>query len=237
MKKVAIVTGGSRGIGYSIAQNLCNENYFVYIIGKKDRSEKELASFGLKKFCYHSSDVASYSSLKEILTKIIRKHNRVDVLVNSAGITEDKKMNFMTEKSWNDVIKTNLNGTFWTIKIVSKQMIKQRSGVVVNISSATTKKAALGQSNYMSSKAGVEALTRAAALELARYNIRVNSVSPGYIDTEMTDRIDKGKLIDIIPLRRFGKPKDVAELVSFLISKKSSYITGQNFVVDGGLTL
>ena len=144
----------------------------------------------------------------------------------------------MTVNSWNSVVDTNINGVFWAIKCASNYMINNREGVILNISSVASKKAVNGQSNYASSKAGVEALTRVAALELAQYNIRVNSISPGYIDTDMLSNVIGIKeIIDTIPLNRLGRVEDIAELAAFLISEKSGYITGQNFIIDGGVTL
>lgn len=238
MSKVAIVTGGTRGIGYSVAKQLLDLGYIVYIFGTIDRTEEELQSVKYADFNYMRVDVSDYKFVKESFKYIYEKQGRIDVLVNSAGITRDKKINFMTEKAWKDVIEVNLDGTFWTVKQASKYMVKNKGGAIVNISSVVSHKTVIGQINYSSSKAGVEALTRSSALELAKYNIRVNSVSPGYIETDMLSYL--GKIDDIteaIPLNRLGDVQDVSDLVCFLLSDKAKYITGQNFIIDGGLSL
>ncbi|VSW63516.1 3-ketoacyl-ACP reductase [Streptococcus pneumoniae] len=163
---------------------------------------------------------------------------RVDVLVNYAGITRDKKINFMIDKAWKYVIEINLNGTFWTVKQANKYMMKNKGGAIVNISSVLSHKTVVGQINYSSSKAEVEALTRSSVLELAKNNIRVNSISPGYIDTNMLSSLGKiHDIIESIPLNRLGDVQDVSDFVCFLLSDKAKYITGQNFIIDGGLSL
>lgn len=216
MSKVAIVTGGTREIGYSVTKHLLDLGYTVYIFGTIDRTEEELESVKHADFNYM----------------------RVDVLVNYAGITRDKKINFMIDKAWKYVIEINLNGTFWTVKQANKYMMKNKGGAIVNISSVLSHKTVVGQINYSSSKAEVEALTRSSVLELAKNNIRVNSISPGYIDTNMLSSLGKiHDIIESIPLNRLGDVQDVSDFVCFLLSDKAKYITGQNFIIDGGFSL
>lgn len=238
MSKAAIITGGTREIGYSVAKHLLDLGYTVYIFGTIDRTEEELQSVKYADFNYMRVDVSDYKFVKESFKCIYEKQGRIDVLVNYAGITRDKKINFMIEKVWKYVIEINLNGTFWTVKQASKYMIKNKGGAIVNISSVLSHKSVVGQINYSSSKAGVEALTRSSVLELAKNNIRVNSISPGYIDTDMLSSLGKiHDIIESIPLNRLGDVQDVSDFVCFLLSDKAKYITGQNFIIDGGLSL
>ncbi|CIQ04527.1 cylG protein [Streptococcus pneumoniae] len=238
MSKVAIVTGGTRGIGYSVAKQLLDLDYTVYIFGTIDRTEEELQSVKYADFNYMRLNVSDYKFVKESFKCIYEKQGRIDVLVNFAGITRNKKIKFMTEIVWKDVIKVNLDGTFWTVKQTSKYMMKNKGGGIVNISSVVAHKTVIGQINYSSSKAGVETLTRSSALELEKYNIRVNSVSLGCIDTDMLSSLGKiDDIIEVMPLNRLGDVQDVSDFVCFLLSDKAKYITGQNFIIDGGLSL
>ena len=238
MNKVAIVTGGTNGIGYGVATQLHDEGNVVYVFGVTDRTDEELQSEKFANFNYMKVDVSDNNQVKKAFKCIYEKEGKIDILVNSAGITNDKKIGFMTEKAWRDVIEVNLNGTFWTIKQASKFMLKNKDGVIVNLSSVVSHKTVVGQINYSSSKAAIEALTRTAALELSSYNIRVNSVSPGYIETGMLSSLSEvDNVIENIPLKRLGNVQEVSELICFLISDRAKYITGQNFVIDGGLSL
>ena len=161
-------------------------------------------------------NISNYSEVKDNFRKIYENHGRIDILVNSAGIVDDKRISFMTQKSWENVINTNLNGTFWAIKSACKFMVKNKGGVILNISSVVSNKATLGQSNYSSSKAGIEALTRNSALEFAKDNIRVNSISPGYVGTDMLSGVSNlEQIVEKIPLGRIGNVKDVSELALF----------------------
>lgn len=235
-KKIALVTGGVRGIGRAIIEELLNNDYFVYTTYLSDeKSANEIAS-KYDNLKIYQSDVSDFKSSKKLVAKIIEEKGRIDVLVNNAGIAIDKSLLFMTEKAWKDVIDTNLNGTFYFTRLVGKEMIKNKSGNIVNISSIASKFSVHGQGNYSASKAGIEALTRIAAKEYAIDGIRVNSISPGFIETSMTEKLNKDVKGEI-PLRRLGNVKEVATTVIFLISSYSSYITGQNLIVDGGLSL
>ncbi len=236
MDKVAIVTGGVRGIGKAISIELLKEGYIVHVTYSSDDDAAKDLSTQFKNVFVHKSNVSEYSNAKDLVKEIVEKHSRVDVLVNNAGITRDKKIFFMDEKSWQDVINTNLSGTFYMTRLVGQVMLKQQMGNIVNISSISANICIEGQSNYSASKAGIQSLTKSAAKEFASYNIRVNSVSPGFINTKMIEKIDE-RIITNIALKRFGEPIEVANAVMFLISDKALYITGQNIIVDGGLSL
>lgn len=235
-KKIALVTGGIKGIGKAIVKELLKNDYHVYTTFLSDKKaaielEKEYANVKA-----YQSNVSSYDDVKKVVNEIVEKEGHIDALINNAGITNDKTLFFMTEKAWKDVIDTNLNGVFFFTRAVGKVMAKIGKGSIVNISSISSKVSIEGQSNYSASKAGIEALTRVAAKELAVDGVRINSVSPGFIETSMTKNI-KQDVIKKIPIKRMGTPEEVANAVMFLLSDKSVYITGQNIIVDGGLSL
>lgn len=234
--KIALVTGGVRGIGKAIIEELLSNNYFVYTTYLSDEISAKEIDEKYENLKIFQSNVSDFESAKKLVTKIIEEKGQIDVLVNNAGITIDKTLPFMTEKAWKEVIDTNLNGTFYFTRLVGKEMVKSRKGNIINISSIASKLSIKGQSNYSASKAGIEALTRIAAKEYAIDGVRVNSVSPGFIETSMTTKLN----IDVkkeIPLNRLGNPSEVAKAVVFLINEDSSYITGQNLIIDGGLSL
>lgn len=234
MAKVAIVTGGIKGIGKAIVEELLLKKFNVYTTFYSDEKTAVEMSRKYKNLYVYKSDVKDYQATKKLVNEIILKEHKIDVLVNNAGKTNDKSLSFMSEKSWKDIIDTNLNGTFNFTKLVGNQMIRKKSGVIVNISSVASNYTMKGQSNYASSKAGIEALTRVSAKEFSPFNIRVNSVSPGYIQTDMTSMLD---VTNKILLGRMGNTEEVAKVVDFLVSSSASYITGQNIVVDGGLSI
>jgi len=241
--QVVLVTGGSRGIGYAIAKHFAEAGAHVII---SSRSEKTLTAAAKELSTDQISvtaipcDVSAPDSIKSLLDEIITKFDRIDVVVNNAGITRDNLMLRMNEEDWDSVLNTNLKGAFFTTKFASRYMLKQKSGCIINISSVVGITGNPGQTNYAASKSGILGLTKATAQELASRNIRVNAIAPGYITTEMTDKLtekQKEELTALIPLKRLGTPNDVAGLAVFLASPQASYITGQVLRVDGGMVM
>ena len=242
--KVAVVTGASRGIGRAIALRLAQEGAAVVINynGSKERAQEvktEIESAGGTAQIMQC-DVADAASCDEMFQTIIKEFGRIDILVNNAGITRDGLLMKMAEEDFDAVIDTNLKGTFHCIRAVSRQMLRQRSGRIINLSSVSGVLGNAGQANYSASKAGIIGLTKSAARELASRNINVNAIAPGFVDTDMTitlsDKVKEGAKGQI-PLGRFGKPEEVAELALFLSSEKSDYITGQVINIDGGMVM
>ena len=240
--KTAIITGASRGIGKGIAKvfalNGANVAFtFSKSVELAKKFEKELISLGVKAVAYQS-DAANYSDSIELIEKINIDFDSIDILVNNAGITRDNLLMRMQEEDFNQVIKVNLNSVFNMTKAVQKIMLKQRSGSIINMSSVVGVKGNAGQSNYAASKAGIIGFSKSIALELGSRNIRCNVIAPGFIETEMTEKLDK-KIIDnwrnSIPLKRGGTPIDVANACVWLASDMSSYVTGQVLNIDGGL--
>ena len=247
LKKTALITGASRGIGAAIAIRLSKDGFNVLI---NCSSEKSLKEYGvnLKKRCekegakaeVFACDVSKYEECEEMIRFTKEKFGRVDCLINNAGITKDTLLARMEPEDFEIVSNVNFKGVFNTIKTVSPVMTRQKSGRIVNISSIVGIRGNVGQFNYCATKAGVIGMTKAAAKELGRKNILVNAVAPGFITTEMTEKIDeafKEKIKENIVLKRFGKAEEVAGVVSFLCGEDSSYITGQVFVVDGLLLI
>lgn len=242
--KIALVTGASRGIGASIAKGLAREGAFVIINynGSKERAEAVLAEIEAEggKAAIFQCSVADYAATEEMMKAVIKEHGRIDILVNNAGITRDNLIMKMTEEDFDQVLDTNLKGTFNTIRHAARQMLKQRSGKIINISSVSGVLGNAGQANYAASKAGVIGLTKTMARELASRGITVNAVAPGFVDTEMTEILKeevKEAAVAQIPLKRFGKPEEIADAVVFLASEKANYITGQVIHVDGGMAI
>ena len=238
--KVAIIAGANGSIGNAIANELFRNRVKLALLG---RNKNSLIS--LKKSFSNSKNVELYEldirdggKYKEIVKNIYEKFGNIDVLINNAGITRDNLILRMKDEEWEDVISTNLKGCFNGIKICSKYMIKNNYGSVINISSVIGIIGNKGQANYAASKAGIIGLTKALSKEFGKKNIRVNCIAPGFIQTEMTNDINdeiKKSMMQGIPLNRFGLAEDVSSLVSYLSSKKSSYITGQTINVDGGM--
>ena len=238
MKK-ALITGATGGIGLEICKFLGNDHE-IYILG---RNEEKLINLS-NKFSfikeYFVCDISEIKSLQDFFEKISMKNLQIDVLVNNAGVTDDSLFLRMDLKKWNKVININLNSNFMISNFFSKQMIKKKWGRIVNITSVVGHTGNAGQSNYTASKAGVIGMTKSIAIELAKRNITVNSISPGFIDTEMTASLSdeqKDFIKNKIPLARIGKPEDVAYCVKFLISDQANYITGQTIHVNGGLAM
>lgn len=237
MKRVAVVNGGTRGIGAAIVKKLLAEQAIVHCIYYKSNIKLDEESASYPNLFFHRCDVKKYEDVKETVKKILDQESKVDILINNAGCTKDRTLHFMSKKAWDEVIETNLNGVFHFTKLISNNMIANHSGVIINMSSITSSHVLNGQSNYSASKAGVEAFTKVVAKELCPFGVRVNSVSPGFIETEMTASLDKESIEKEIPLKRLGKPEEVAKLILFLVNDDSAYITGQNIIIDGGVSL
>lgn len=242
--KTALVTGASRGIGKEIAKTLAAEGAFVIVNynGSKEAAEQvvsEITAQGGNAKSY-GCNVSEFLAVEEMIKTIIAKHGKLDILVNNAGITRDNLIMKMKEEDFDSVIAINLKGTFNTAKHVARQMLKQKSGCIINISSVSGVMGNAGQVNYAASKAGVIGLTKSLARELASREIRVNAIAPGFVETDMTEQlsesvIEAGKAQ--IPFGRFGNPKEIANAVKFLASEDASYITGQVLHVDGGMAM
>lgn len=243
-QKVAVVTGASRGIGRAIAEKLAEEDVFVVINYRGNEDQAKQVQQTIKEQGgnaeIYGCDVSDFSACEALFKDVIETYGRLDILVNNAGITRDGLLMKMTESDYDAVLQTNLKGTFNGIRFASRQMLRQKTGRIINISSVSGVLGNAGQANYSASKAGVIGLTKSAARELASRGITVNAVAPGFIKTEMTEVLseqvqDHAK--SQIPLGSFGNPEDVAEAVWFLASDKAGYITGQVLNVDGGMAM
>jgi len=240
--KVAVVTGGSRGIGRAICLKLAEEGASVAFLfaGNTESAEKtlaELKALGTKAACYRS-DVSDFAAVSAVFGEIVKEFGTVDILINNAGITCDKLMLAMIEDEFDRVVNVNLKGAFNTIKQVYPIFARKRSGKIINISSIAGITGNAGQVNYASAKAGLIGLTKSVARELAGRGICCNAVAPGFIETDMTAATPLNQqMLASVPLNRMGKPEEVAELVSFLASPKSDYITGSVIQIDGGLAM
>ena len=242
-EKVAIVTGASRGIGEAIATQLSSCGAKIILIARNADKLKIVqnnitSQGGIAESI--TGDVSSLDSFTEIISGANKKWGRIDILVNNAGVAKDNIIMRMKEDDWDEVMSINLKGCFNGIKSVTRPMIKNKAGRIINITSVIGQIGNAGQSNYAASKAGIMGLTKSMAKELGSRNITVNAVAPGYITTDMTDELNddvKEKMISSIPLGRLGTPDDVANLVCFLASDDAGYITGQTFNVDGGMVM
>lgn len=240
--KIVLVTGAGRGIGASIAKRFASEGAEVIVnySGNNEAAQKtvdEITATGGQAQKYKCS-VNDSESVKVMIDEIIKKFGRIDILVNNAGITKDGLMLRMTDEDFDRVIDVNLKGTFNCTKYVSKYMLKQKSGKIINISSVVGLSGNAGQVNYSASKAGIIGITKSAAKELSSRGITVNAVAPGYVDTDMTKVLSdniRNEILKNIPLQRMGNVEDISNCVAFLASEDASYITGQVISVDGGM--
>lgn len=240
--KIAVVTGASRGIGREIAKTLASKGAVVIVnyngsTAKAEEVVKEIEEAGGRAEAMQCN-VSDFESAGEMLSAVVKKYGRVDILVNNAGITRDGLLMKMTEADFDAVMDTNLKGAFNCMQHVSRQMLKQRSGRIINMASIVGLMGNAGQANYGASKAGLIGMTKCVARELASRGITCNAVAPGFIVTEMTDVLSdavKEAMVAQIPLKKFGTTQDVAKTVAFLASDDASYITGQVISVDGGM--
>ena len=240
--KVAIVTGGARGIGRAIVLELIQAGSKVIFTYLKSNESAGIVLDEIKELKGEAvaikADVRDFKETKKVIEDTINKFGRIDILVNNAGIVKDKSLMMMDPSEWQEVIDTNLTGYFNMAKACIVTMMKEKSGNIVNISSVAGIVGMPRQVNYSSAKAGIIGFTKALAKEVAPYNIRVNAIAPGYIDTDMTKNLkQKESLVKLVPFNRFGKPEEIAMLVSFLVSDRAGYITGQVVKIDGGLAI
>lgn len=241
--RVSLITGGARGIGREIALTFAKEGSDIVICDINQQilesTKKEIEGLGRRAEVF-VVDVTNSQQVEDMVNKILDKFQKIDILVNNAGITRDSLIVRMKEEDFDRVIAVNLKGTFICTKAVSKVMMKQKYGKIVSIASIIGIMGNAGQANYAASKAGIIGLTKSVAKELASRNINVNAIAPGFIETDMTARLAddvRSKMLTLIPLNRFGKANDVANLALFLASDASSYITGQVIQVDGGMVM
>lgn len=243
--KTVLITGGSRGIGKAVAMKFAENGYKIiinYVSDKTDTEQlkKELLQAGAADILLIKADVSNSEDVKNMVKETIEKFEKIDVLVNNAGITKDNLLMRMSEEEFDKVIQINLKGTYLVTKEVTRYMMKKKKGSIVNLASVVGVAGNAGQCNYAASKAGIIGLTKSVAKELASRNIRANAVAPGFIETDMTAVLGdnlKENIYNQIPLKRMGKAKEVANLVYFLGTEESSYITGQVISVDGGMTM
>lgn len=242
--RIALITGASTGIGRAIAVKYAQEGAHVIInyIGNQSVAEEameEIKGLGGSAEIY-KCDISSYLEVEKMIDELVAKHGRIDILVNNAGITKDSLVMRMSIEDFQKVIDINLNGTFNTIKALSRYMLKEKQGKIINIASVVGITGNAGQANYAASKAGVIALTKSVAKEFATRNINVNAIAPGYIQTKMTDVLNekvKEEILSRIPMKTIGSPEDIAKTALFLASEDSNYITGQVINVDGGMVM
>ena len=240
--KTALITGASKGIGRSIALKFADQGAnvaFTYLssVEQGQALETELKAFGVKAIGYRS-DASDFGQAEKLVNDVVAEFGTLDILVNNAGITMDNLLLRMTEEMWDKIISVNLKSCFNTVKAACRPMMKQKGGSIINMTSVVGLKGNAGQANYAASKAGIIGFTKSIALELGSRGIRSNAIAPGFIETEMTGKLDQKTVQswrDAIPLKRGGKPEDVADACIFLASEMSSYITGQVIQVDGGM--
>lgn len=242
--KVALITGASRGIGRACAIKVAEQgaNVVINYSSNKELAEEvvnRVTNMGQKAIAIQS-DVSKKQDVESMVESTISTFGSLDILINNAGITRDTLLVRMKEENWNKVIDTNLKSVFLTTKAVSRYMMKKRQGRIINISSVVGIAGNAGQANYAASKAGIIGFSKSVAKELAQRNVLVNVIAPGFIDTEMTDALSeqqKKAILSAVPLKRYGKPIDVANLAAFLASDESAYLTGQVIYVDGGMNM
>lgn len=240
--KNALITGASKGIGRAMAIRYAQQGAnvaFTYLssVEKGQALEKELEAFGVKAKGFRS-DASDFEAAQQLIADVVAEFGSLDILINNAGITKDNLLMRMGEEDWDRVISVNLKSCYNTVKAVNRQMMKQRAGSIINVTSIVGIKGNAGQANYAASKAGIIGFTKSVAIELGSRNIRSNAIAPGFIITEMTDALDETQLktwTDAIPLKRGGDSEEVADLAVFLGSDQSRYITGQVIQIDGGL--
>lgn len=242
--KVALVTGGGRGIGKAIVIALYEAGAVVAFTYKSSAAAaqdlvNDLTTRGRKVYSYQA-DAMSHEESARVVEQVVKECGRLDILVNNAGITRDGLLMRMSEKDWDDVVENNLKSVFNFSKAACRQMMSQRAGKIINITSIVGLTGNAGQANYASSKAGIIGFTKSIAKELASRNIQVNAVAPGYVETEMTGKLNEAQrkaLTDLIPMKRTARPHEIAGVVRFLASAEADYVTGQILCVDGGIAM
>ena len=241
--KIALITGGAQGIGRTISEELAEQGAHVILgdvnLEGAEKTAEEIKEKGSKASAV-KIDVSNASNVQSVFNLILKEYKPVDIVVNNAGITRDGLLVRMKEMDWDLVLNINLKGSFLCSQQAAKQMMKQKSGAIVNIASIVGVMGNFGQANYSASKAGLIGFTKTLAREIAPRGIRANAIAPGFIDTEMTKVLEESvreKLIEQIPLARLGQPRDIASCVSFLVSEKASYITGQVININGGMLM
>ena len=242
--KIAVITGGARGIGRAIADDFIAEGADVVIIDKffPDDFEnwKESKISAGRKIISKPVDVTNFKETELVCAELAKELGRIDILVNNAGITRDKLIMRMAEEDWDAVLSVNLKGAFNMMRALSMVMARQRGGKIINITSVVGLMGNAGQSNYSASKAGMIGLSKSVAKELASRNVTVNCVAPGFVETEMTAKLNdeqKAVMLSVVPLKRTSQPSEIAGVVTFLASQKADYITGQVICVDGGMIM
>ena len=241
--KIVLVTGSTRGIGKAVAETFAQQGATVIIIGRNQEQASQTAAEIVQKGFLadgYACDVTSLEQVQETVNKLLDKHKAIDILVNNAGITRDNLLFRIDDNDWDEVLKVNLKGAFNVTKVVARSMLKAKSGKIISIASVIGITGNAGQSNYAASKAGIIGFSKSVAKELASRGITVNVVAPGYIRTDMTDKLPEAvqqKVLEAIPLKKFGLASDVAGVCLFLASSAADYITGQTIVVDGGLAI
>jgi 3-oxoacyl-[acyl-carrier protein] reductase len=242
--KVALVTGASRGIGREVALSFAQEGAKLVVTARNtsllEALAKEIEALNCPKPLIFELDVKDEQKVDEVVDKILDKNERIDILVNNAGVTRDGLFVRMSDADWDEVLDTNLKGTFHCMRAVGRVMMRQRVGKIINMASVIGLIGNAGQANYAASKAGIIALTKSVAKELGSRNVLVNAIAPGFIETEMTQGLSdlvKDKILRSIPVGCFGKPSDVARAAVFLASDESNFITGQVITVDGGMVM
>tara|TARA_B100000989_G_scaffold286810_1_gene255830 strand:+ start:71 stop:802 length:732 start_codon:yes stop_codon:yes gene_type:complete len=239
LKKI-FITGGTGGIGSAICNNFLEKNYTLVLTSSSDEKIKNLKEKYGRNHFYYKVDLSISDNLQECLNEISNDHKDISIIVNNAGVTEDNLIFRMKNEQWSKVIQTNLNSNYQIIKTLLPNMLTRKYGKIIGISSIVGSTGNPGQSNYVASKSGMVGLYKSIASEVAKRNINVNIISPGFINTAMTNKLNedqKNSYLSKIPMSRFGNPEDIANLVFFLASDKSSYITGQNIHVNGGMLM
>lgn len=242
--KVVIITGGSRGIGRACCIEFAKYGSKIIFTYNKSKEEAENLCQQLKEFGTEvlsvQADVSDFEQCKNVIKTVLDKFGRIDVLINNAGIIKDKALMLMDKQDWQDVINTNLGGVFNMTRVAIVTFLKQKSGCILNISSVSGLHGIARQTNYSAAKAGIIGFSKALAKEVSPYNIRVNVICPGFIDTDMVGSLNenlKKEILNTIPVKRFGTPQEVAALCAFLASDDAQYIIGQTIVIDGGLAI